>query len=380
MISRAEVEKLLGAQAAGASVLSVYLRVPADPAGLRGLAARLGELLVLSGGGAQRAGASHARDEDQRAVRRLLDVHARDWLGHPVAMFACRQLGLLESFPLPGELPERAVLAARPHVRPLLTALQRHPAYLVAVVDRRHAWIFSVTGERISVAAEPVGDGVRSPAFGGWYGLESYRVHERVIQLARHHYRDTAAMLRQATSAGHPEPLVVGGHEEAIAQFLGVLPAGARDRLAGRFIVDPHTMTPAQVRRLTGAVIQDWADRGERRLLSQLSQQPPGGLTVTGLGSCLTAVNQHAVRLLVVPAGGLIPGFACAQCGTLASTRGECPHGPGTARRVPDLIEEMVVKVLGERGEVATVPSPPGDVAARLRFPLTRPRGDSAGR
>lgn len=376
MINHAEVKKLLGVQAAQGSVLSVYLQVPVDPPGLRGLPARVNELLALSSGGTGSPGTARARDEDQRMVRRLLEVHARDWLGHTVAIFACSQLGLLESFPLPCTLPERAVLAVRPHVRPLLTALQRCPAYRVAVVDRRHAWIFSVAGERISVAAEPVAGGVRSPAFGGWYGLQSHRVHERIIQLTRHHYRDTAAVLRQAMSTGQPEPLVVGGHEEAIPQFLAILPAEVRDRLAGSFIVDPHAMTPAQVRKLSGAVIQDWADRGEQYLLAQLRQQPPDGLTVTGLNTCLTAVNQHAVQLLVVPVGGLIPGFACTRCGTLASTPGECPDGPAAVRQVPDLIEDMVVNALGDGGDVAAVPSPPGDIAARLRFPLTRAWGE----
>jgi peptide chain release factor subunit 1 len=375
MISHADVEKLLGIQAADRSVLSVYLRVPVDPPALRGLQARVDELLALAGGSGDGPGAARARDEDRRMVRRMLEIHARDWLGHTVAMFACAQLSVSEAFPLLCRLPERAVLAARPHVRPLLVALQRCPAYRVAVVDRRHAWIFSVAGDRVSVVAQPAAAGVRSPAFGGWYGLESHRVHERIIELARHHYQDTAAVLGQATRSGEPEPLVVGGHEEAIPAFLAVLPADVADHFAGSFVVDPHTMTPARVRELSGAVIRDWADRCEQRLLTQLCQEPPDGLTVTGLHSCLAAVGQHAVKLLVVPVGGLIPGFACTRCGALTSTPGGCGDWPAAARQVPDLIEEMVIDTLRDGGDVAAVPDPPGDIAARARFLLTQAEG-----
>ncbi|HUZ23526.1 MAG TPA: hypothetical protein VMV07_07160 [Streptosporangiaceae bacterium] len=380
MISHADVEKLLGLQAAGRPVLSVYLQVPMDPAALRGLPARLGELLALAedsegGPGADGPGAAQVRDEDRQAVRRLLEIHAREWLGHTVAIFASSQLGLSATFPLPCSLPERAVLASRPHVRPLLVALQRCPAYCAAVVDRRHAWIFSVTGERISVVAQSEAEGVRSSGFGGWYGLESRRVHERIMQLTHHHYQDTAAILGQAMRSGGQELLVVGGHEEAIPQFLATLPAGLSDRFAGSFTVDPHTMTPARVRELSGAVIRDWADRQEQRLTAQLQQEPPDGLTETGLLGCLAAVNQHAVQLLVVPVGGLIPGFACAQCGELSSTPGECPDGPDATRWVPDLIEEMAVKTLSDGGDVEAVRDPPGDIAARARFPLTYPEG-----
>ncbi|HUY44710.1 MAG TPA: hypothetical protein VMV92_03135 [Streptosporangiaceae bacterium] len=372
MISYAEAEKLLGIQAPDRSVLSLYLSVPLDPAELRELPARAGELIAEAARAGDDPTARRERDEDRRLVQTLLEVHARDWLGHTVGIFACAQASLSEAIPLPCRLPERAVFAARPHVRPLLVALQRCPAYHVAVVDRRHAWVFTVAGERIATLAQPTAEGVRSPGFGGWYGLESYRIDERIIQLARHHYHDTATVLEQAMRSGEQEPLVVGGHEDTIPPFLAVLPAVVRDRFAGSFIADPHTMTPARVRELASPVVEDWVDAREQGLVMQFLCQPPDGLAALGLKQCLDAVNQHAVQLLVVPVGGLIPGFACDRCRALASTPGECPDGATAARWVPDLIEEMVIKTRNDGGQVAAVRDPPADIAARLRFPLTQ--------
>jgi len=375
VISHSDVEKLAGVQTAERSVLSVYLQVPVDLPALRALPARVDDLLALAAGSADAPGAARARDEDRRLLRRMLEVHARDWRGHTVAIFACRKLGLSEAVPLPCRLPERAVLAIRPHVRPLLVALQRCPAYRVAVMDRRHAWVFSMAGDRISVAAQQVAATESSPAFGGWYGLESHRAHERIIQFPRHQYRDTAAILGRAMRSGEPGPLVLGGYQETIPAFLAILPADLADHFTGSFVADPHTLTPARVRELSGTVIRDWSDRREQRLVTRLRQQPPDELTVIGLPGCLAAVGQHAVGLLVVPVGGLIPGFACTQCGALASTPGGCPDGPAATQWVPDLLEEMVIQTLGDGGEVAAVPDPPGDVAARLRFPLTQAEG-----
>ena len=51
MISRAEVDKLLDVRAAGPSLLSLYVQVPLDPAELRGLRARVGELFALAAPG-----------------------------------------------------------------------------------------------------------------------------------------------------------------------------------------------------------------------------------------------------------------------------------------------------------------------------------------
>jgi peptide subunit release factor 1 (eRF1) len=245
----------------------------------------------------------------------------------------------------------------------------------VAVVDRRHAWVFKVAGERIETLAQLAAAGVRSPGFGGWYGLESHRVHERVIQLTRHHYRETAALLEQAMDAAEPQRLVVGGHEESIPQFLAVLPAGLSDRFAGSFVADPHTLTPARVRELAAPVIAHWVAAREQQLVAQVRELPPGGRAAAGMQDCIAAVSQHAVQLLIVPDDGLIPGYACGRCGVLAVTGGDCPGCGAALRAVPDLIEEMAVRTLGDGGQVEAVSDPPGGVAARLRFPLAAGAG-----
>ena len=372
MISHEEVNKLLSVRADGPSVLSLYLWVPLDPAALRGLPARAGELLALAArGGPGTAGVVRVEAGDRRAVRGLLAAHARDWLGHTVAIFTCGQLGLAEAVPLPCQLQERAVLATRPHVRPLLLAIQRCPAYRAAVVNRRHAWLFQVTGERIESTALPPAPGLRSHGFSGWYGLQAYGVNERIIELTRHHYHDTAGLLERAARATGPEPLIIGGHENSIAQFLAVLPARLRDDFAGSFVADPHTLTPAKVRDLASRVIQDWLNQRDQRLVTEILQEPPDGLTATGLSACLAAASQRAIKLLLVPAGGLIPGYACQRCGALSSAGDRCPHGPAALLAVPDLIEELTVTTLGDGGQVATLHDPPGGICARLRYPLT---------
>ena len=378
MISRAEVDKLLEVRAAGPSLLSLYMQVPLDPAGLRGLPAHAGELFAL----AARDGSGippgvRVGTADARAVRGLLASRARDWLGHTVAVFACAELGLAEAIPLPCRLQERAVLATRPHVRPLLLAMQRCPAYRVAVVDRRHAWLFSIADGQISTAVLPPAEGMRSHGFSGWYGLQAHRVNERIIQFARHHYHDTAALLDRAARASGTEPLVIGGHQDTIPQFLAVLPAGLRDQFAGSFVTDPHTLTPAKVRDLAGRVIQDWRNLQDQRIAAEFVREPPDGRTVTGLSACLAAAGQHAVQLLLVPAGGLVPGYACQRCGALSSTGDDCLHGATESLAVPDLIEELAVATLGDGGQVETLLDPPGGIAARLRHALrlrdTRP-------
>ena len=372
MIGYPDVEKLLAARSEDQPVLSLYLQVPQDPSEWRELPARAGELLgsaVTGPCAPDGPDAGRILADVRHEVRRLLDTGVRDWLGHCVALFVCRPAGLAEAIPLPAGLSEYAVFGPRPHVRPLLVTLQRHPVYRVAVVNQRHAWLFTVAEDRIDTIAEPAAAGVRSSHYGGWYGLESYRINERITELAHHHFHDTGVVL--ARSMGHgQERLVVGGHAATIPQFLAVLPAGLRDRLAGSFVVDTSAITPARVRALADPVIRKWAENSERELVTRIRQEPPGGRAATGLTACLSAVRQHAVAVLAMPFQGLVPGFACRQCGALGITETGCVHADAGKFPVPDLSEEMAVSTLHDGGEAQAVPDPPGGIAAYLRLPL----------
>ena len=128
MITLAEVEKLGRVHAVEPIVLSVYLNVPRSPVELPGLAARVDELVAAAERDAGRPG--HLREEDRRSARDEAALAGPDWPGQLVAVFACAEVGLLEVVGLPEApeiSPERAVLGIRPHIRPLLAALQPSP-------------------------------------------------------------------------------------------------------------------------------------------------------------------------------------------------------------------------------------------------------------
>jgi hypothetical protein len=128
MITQADIGRLLDVRAAEPTVLSLYLRVPDDPPALRDLPARAQQLLARAGhGGTDDQDIREAQGESRRMARSMLEVHARGWLGHTVAVFACAGPRFAKTIVLPGAPADRAVFATRPHVRPLLAALQRRP-------------------------------------------------------------------------------------------------------------------------------------------------------------------------------------------------------------------------------------------------------------
>lgn len=359
MVTYADAEKLRGVRAQEPIVLSLYLRVPLEPVELRGLTATAGHL--MSG-----ARPGHA---DRDAVLDAAAAHGREWLGHTVAFFACEQQGLFEVLPLPGGGPERAVVATRPHVRPLLAALQRCPDYRVVIIDRRRAWLLSGDGG-LETWSRQTGEAPRSPGFGGWHGLESYRVQHRVIELGERHYRDVAAALEHAAGPDRNVPLVIGGHHDSVQSLLRALPTATREAFAGSFAADPHTLTMARIGELARPLVAAYVARREQHLAAKVLDAAPGRLAAVGLTACLAAVGAGAVDHVLVAHEDMIPGYACDRCGALSTASDGCPDGGAAARAIPDLLEDMARRTLDDNGRVTMLPDAPFAAAAKLRFPV----------
>lgn len=377
MITRTDADKLRSMRAAEPAVLSVYLTVPLDLAGHRALPTRARELIKAAAAERRGPGGAAVHDADLEAVAQAVDIRSHEWLGHTVAIFACADLGLFEAVPLPGFLTERAVIGTRPFTRPLLAAIQRSPDYRAALIDNRHAWIFSIVGDRIEEVAERTGAGVPSQGFAGWYGLQGYRIQQRIMTLSRRHFKDTVKILERTLDG--QRPLVLGGHQSEINQFIGLLPRHVRDSVAGTFHADLATITPARVRELAGPVIARFQAEAEARLVGDVLAEPPSTSVMIDLPGCLAASRSRAVAQLIVTDDEMVPGYACGVCGALGtgSAHCDCPDPARACRAVPDVLDELVSQTLDGGGEVTSVRRAPFAAAARLRFGVrtARPGG-----
>lgn len=367
MLTLADVDKLRSLQVADDSVLSLYLNIGSDPASLRELPARVDGLLAAVHGSELSGQESAARSPDHDVARELA-VRGREWPGHAVAIFVCGELGLADIVPLRCPQPERAVLACRPYLRPLLAALQRCPAYRIAVIDRQRAWLLEVIGDQVETLAKTARSTVRSTKFGGWYGLETGRTQRRVTLPTAYHYGELAAEISRAVRIGGQQPLVIGGHADGIEHLLAVLSSDLRQSYAGCFAADPASLTPERASELADPVIARWAAECEQAAVSLISLAGPDDRVTIGLAGCLPAVSAGAVEMLLVADEPMASGFCCSRCGALSLTGVDCPDWGTAARPVPDLLEEMVLRTVDDDGEVIAVREAPFAVAARLRY------------
>jgi peptide chain release factor subunit 1 len=171
------------------------------------------------------------------------------------------------------------------------------------------------------------------------------------------------------------ELLILGGHQETVAEFLPFLPHHLQPKVAGTFVVDPATMSVGQLRERADEVACAYERQEERQLVADtLDRLAAGGLAAAGLEWCLTAVNEQAVQLLLVQDDEQVPGRVSDRCGWLGLEEDDCPVCGEPTRKTPDVIDEMATAALDTGGRVehvyADTPLDRYVVAARLRFPV----------
>ena len=124
---------------------------------------------------------------------------------------------------------------------------------------------------------------------------------------------------------------------------------GVRPHIRPLLLARQHCQVPDQA----SPDVTWWSEVPARRTVATILAMPHVGLPAVGLPACLAAVSAGPVQTLVVPADGLVPGYECGRCGTLSLDADACCPDWGTAALpVPDVIEEMVSRVLEDGGDV----------------------------
>ena len=358
-VSRDVVDRLLHLRVTDAPVLSVYVEVPAD----RGDRRRVETSLHSMARWLREEADGHDGDHRWRLSLRediqwILDLGPQLAVrsAPAVGLFACHTIGLREEVALPRRVHDRATIDATPYLRPLLAVVGESHRYAVVVVDRARAWFYELAIGQVFDVGRRGGPKVRKRDFGGWHGLDEYRVRDKAEELARRHYRSTAEAAEDLVTSMGDGLLIVGGHEETVAAFVPFLRQDVRAKVAGTFVIDTGTLTPAKVGEAVSRVVDGYERDEERRLVDEAFERAAaGGLAVIGPARCLLAGNEHAVQLLLVDDDRQLAGVVCDNCGWLGLEGTSCPVCGSAVRTTPDVIDELAAAVIDAGGDVRHV-------------------------
>jgi len=352
MISHKELERLADLRS-DEGILSVYLKIDPqlryDPnqaaAKFKGAVKRF-----------QRTAAdenlSSVADREKDQVLRFLEQSLP--AGDSIAIFSSQPSGIWEVVPLDVMVPTSVSVDTTTNTLLLMQVLDEYPRFVVAVVQRDRAAIYTSEQRRADEETEIESAVPGRHDQGGWAQARFQRHIEFHVE---RHLKKVVDEIEELFYERPFNRLVVGGSEEAVNELLGMLPEPLSRRVVGTFPVDLKHQTEEEVLDQARQVLREEERRGEKDLIEQIvSSAESGGRGTVGLEPTISSVRDGRAHILAVAEGATAEGWECPSCEYFTSeTLDRCPLCSSDGQAIPDVIERAAEKAYGTGARVEIV-------------------------
>jgi peptide chain release factor subunit 1 len=370
------LRRLAGVDAGDGAVLSVYVNL--DPAEFATANAR-STAISSAVNDAARIVEGDDRDlsHDARTALREDVERVREYLEgadfaetRGVAVFAAGHVGFFEALHLPTAVQSSVAVDVTPNVAPLASGPEG--SWLVVLVSRSSGRLLRGGPDGLREEGAVDDDVHGQHQKGGW---SQARYQRSVDEDARNHLERVAKAVGQRHERAPFEHLLIGGPEDALADFEGMLDQKMSDLLAGRVDVDVENTNADEVAEAAAETMREHEEKEQTELLGRLEEGlGRGERAAAGLDDVLAALNEQRVETLLVDAGFSATGAQCPSCGLITSrTGGNCPADETELEERPDIVAAAAERVLAQDAKVVALRERPeleshGGIAAVLRF------------
>lgn len=377
MITREEIRQLAEIESPATCAISFYFQpqTPQDKSH-REEAILVKDLVRECLRKAERNGNHAALREDLQKILAVAEsLHGNHSRGKVI--FACKGQGIWRELDVPARLGKSHITVnSRFHLKPLLAAFSGPPRSCVALVDRVKARIFAFEdGELTPLPDLYFGDLPASGRSDGFRGYEAGHRERHVENEVMHHFKQFADSLHLLLPRDHFELLLVGCRDEAWPEIVPHLHTEVKRRLVEKFLIDPGTASPQEVRAHAARLLSAYLKTQEQALLHEvIGEAQRNGRGALGLRHVLTALERQEVQTLLVSRDFRADAVECLNCRHLdtriVKTCAVCGH---ETREVSEMSDALVGLALRNGAEINFIDGgsqldSSGQVGALLRF------------
>lgn len=236
--------------------------------------------------------------------------------------------------------------------------------FLFVLVDRQHGHFYQFQGAsrtltHLSELSEEVPKPVKAAS---WKGLADDKVARHIEDHIRDHLKNVVQKLDQLVKDDPMAAIILGGPEEVVTQFQGVLPSPLGEKVIATLHPDHHASLKELEELLTQAV-----DRYRLAMLANLVKEVENDRGLSGRGivgreAVCEALNLKQVHMLLLHPTTAYAGAYCPADGSVAAISSQCPACLAKLTETPDLSQHL--KSLAERQDAEIV-----EVADATLFP-----------
>jgi peptide subunit release factor 1 (eRF1) len=363
MFDEKDVRELAAFQGGEAAVLSLYLST--DPS------RHMKEEVKLTLRGLLKQAASlGAASSDAQRVEHYVDLEY-DWQSKGLALFSCQDKGFWRAFSLSVPVDSHMFVADRPYVKPLSDMLNEYGKFAVVLVDQESARLVLYHLGVVEGTAGTIGAELKRHKQGGW---AAQRLQRREDGKAHQNLKEVTNLVRDFCKEHGCSRLILGGQEETVARFMGMLPKTLRERVVGTLSSD-ITASETEIFERARDVIESAQRAREADLVKRMiTAATKGGAGAIGLEDTLTALQEERVHVLLVAEGFRANAYRCNHCGHIGAQKTDaCAYCGGGMKPIKDAVDAIVRRAIQRGVDVEFVADDEdlkrvGSIGAILRY------------
>ena len=183
-------------------------------------------------------------------------------------------------------------------------------------MDRGKARVFEITDGVIVEKLDFINELTRRGRSDGWGGYDAGHVERRVANETMQHFKIVSDAVNRHFQAGGCEKLVVGCHDDIWSEFEPQLHSYVRQRLVGRFRIDPKTATEPEVYEMAMGLLEQHDDERRQAMITDvIGEAHRNGRGAIGLRRVLRSLEAGEVQTLMIASTFNAPGVKCYHCG-----------------------------------------------------------------
>ncbi len=292
-----------------------------------------------------------------------------------LAIFSSKENTLWKTYNMGIPIKNELIVDKGVYTKPLMDILNNYQRYGVILVGKDSARIFIIhLGEIVEYGEVHTADIPRKHKKGGWFGLSQNHYERHINVHVGIHLKDVVDKLDSFLSGEYIGRLILGGSEEAVSMFKGMLRKTTLDKIIGSVKIEMFSKSDEVLNKVE-PIVSAFERKQEHETVRELiAKAMKNEAAVLGLENVLNAIQEQKVMKLVFISSYNQKGLNCTSCGFLTTQQiNPCPYCKGDFETIDYTVELAAQKAI-QQGALIEVISEnkdlldAGGIGAFLRF------------
>lgn len=292
-----------------------------------------------------------------------------------LALFSSKELSLWREYNLGVPVKNELIVDKSIYTKPLLDILNNYQRYGVLLIGKDSARIFIVhLGEIVEYGEVHTADIPGKHKKGGWFALSQNHFERHINVHIGVHLKEVIEKLDSFVAGEYIGRLILGGSDEAISMFKGMLPKKTLDKIIATVKIEMFAKGDDVLSKVQ-PILADYERKQEEKTVQELiAKAMKNEAAVLGLENVINAIQEQKVMKLVFISSYKQNGYNCKSCGFLTTQRiNSCPYCKGDFEGVDYMVDlaaqkavqqGALIEVINENKDLQAA----GGIGAFLRF------------